>query len=477
MRKNFGVAALAGMSSLLLALPVMAQDAPKIDTGDTAWVLISSALVLLMTPGLAFFYGGLVRGKNALNTMMMSFIALGVIGIQWTVYGYSLAFSPGSPLLGGLSWIGLQGVGQAPNGDYSVTIPHLAFMVFQMMFALITPALISGAIVGRMKFKTYIVFILLWATFVYDPVAHWVWSIASVTGADGKTETMKGFLGAAGALDFAGGTVVHITAGVSALIAAIILGPRKGYGSAPMLPHNVPFVMLGAGLLWFGWFGFNAGSALGANGVATQAFVTTNVATAAALCAWLLLEAIFAKPSAVGGATGAVVGLVAITPAAGFVTPLSAIAIGSIAAVVSYVAVQLKKKTSIDDSLDVFSCHGLGGITGAILTGVFCTKSVNPAGADGLLYGNPGQVAIQAYAVGVSIAIAALGTAVIMIALKFTMGLRPSENEEMEGLDVAEHGEEAYIGLASGYSLIDEATTASQSATFGKQVPGPAQQE
>jgi ammonium transporter, Amt family len=475
MRKNFGVAALAGMSSLLLALPVMAQDAPKIDTGDTAWILTSSALVLLMTPGLAFFYGGLVRGKNALNTLMMSFVALGVIGVQWTVYGYSLAFSPGSPFLGGLSWVGLQGVAQTPNGDYSVTIPHLAFMVFQMMFALITPALISGAIVGRMKFKTYVVFILLWATFVYDPVAHWVWSIASVTGADGKTETMKGFLGAAGALDFAGGTVVHITAGVSALIAAIILGPRKGYGSAPMLPHNVPFVMLGAGLLWFGWFGFNAGSALGANGVATQAFVTTNVATAAALCAWLLLEAIFAKPSAVGGATGAVVGLVAITPAAGFVTPLSAIAIGGIAAVVSYVAVQLKKKTSIDDSLDVFSCHGLGGITGAILTGVFCTKSVNPAGADGLLYGNPGQVAIQAYAVGVSIAIAALGTAVIMIALKFTMGLRPSENEEMEGLDVAEHGEEAYIGLASGYSLIEEG--AAQSATFGKQVPGPAQQE
>ncbi|MBC7882842.1 MAG: ammonium transporter [Anaerolineae bacterium] len=475
MKKNFGVAALAGMSSLLLALPVMAQDAPKIDTGDTAWVLTSSALVLLMTPGLAFFYGGLVRGKNALNTLMMSFVALGVIGVQWTVYGYSLAFSGGSPFLGGLTWLGLEGVGQAPNTDYSVTIPHLAFMVFQMMFAIITPALISGAIVGRMKFKTYVVFILLWATFVYDPVAHWVWSIWSVTGPDGKSVTMKGFLGAAGALDFAGGTVVHITAGVSALIASIILGPRKGYGTAPMLPHNVPFVMLGAGLLWFGWFGFNAGSALGANGVATQAFITTNIATAAAMCVWLLLEAIFGKPSAVGGATGAVVGLVAITPAAGFVTPLSAIAIGAIAVVISYIAVQLKKKTSIDDSLDVFSCHGLGGITGAILTGVFCTKSVNAAGADGLLYGDPSQVLKQLYAVGVSITIAALGTAVIMIALKFTMGLRPSENEEMEGLDVAEHGEEAYIGLASGYSLIDEG--AAQSATFGKQVPGPAQQE
>jgi ammonium transporter, Amt family len=477
MKKNFGVAALAGMGSLMLALPVMAQDAPKIDSGDTAWLLTSSALVLLMTPGLAFFYGGLVRGKNALNTLMMSFIALGVIGIQWTVYGYSLAFSGGNPYLGGLAWLGLEGVGQAPNTDYSATIPHLAFMIFQMMFAIITPALISGAIVGRMKFKTYIVFIVLWATFVYDPVAHWVWSIWSVTGPDGKSVTMKGFLGALGALDFAGGTVVHITAGVSALVAAIILGPRKGHGSAPMLPHNVPFVMLGAGLLWFGWFGFNAGSALAANGVATQAFVTTNIASAAAMCAWLLLEGIFAKPSAVGGATGAVVGLVAITPAAGFVTPIGAIAIGAIAVVVCYIAVQLKKKTSIDDSLDVFCCHGLGGITGAILTGVFCTKSVNAAGADGLLYGNPGQLLIQFEAVAASIAIAVVGTSVIMVALKFTMGLRPNEAAEMEGLDVAEHGEEAYIGLASGYSLIDEATTASQPATFGKQVPGSAQQE
>lgn len=453
---------LLGLALLLSAAPVFAQDGPKVDTGDTAWLLTSAALVLLMTPGLAFFYGGLARGKNALNTIMMSFVALGVIALQWTIIGYSLAFAPGSPYLGGFGWLGLAGVEQTPNADYAGTVPHLAFMIFQMMFAIITPALISGAIIGRMKFKTYVVFILLWATIVYDPVAHWVWSAWSVTGADGKSSLALGWLRGAGALDFAGGTVVHITAGVSALIAAIIVGPRRGFPNAPMPPHNVPFVVLGAGLLWFGWFGFNAGSAVASGGLASLAFVTTNIATATALSTWLLLETFFAKPSAVGAATGAVVGLVAITPACGFVTPLGAIAIGGIGAIVSFTAVQLKKKTSLDDSLDVFACHGLGGMTGAILTGVFCTKSVNSAGADGLLYGNPGQVLTQLFAVGVTITFAALGTAVILLVLKVTMGLRTDEQAEIEGLDVGEHGEEGYIGLAGGFSsVLDEATSMS----------------
>ncbi|WP_245395619.1 ammonium transporter [Anthocerotibacter panamensis] len=464
---------LLGLGLWVAAAPVFAQDAPKIDTGDTAWLLTSAALVLLMTPGLAFFYGGLVRGKNSLNTLMMSFVALGVIAIQWTVLGYSLAFAPGSLFLGGFSWLGLAGVEQAPNADYAGTVPHLAFMIFQMMFAIITPALISGAIVERMKFKTYVVFILLWATFVYDPVAHWVWSAWSVTGADGKSTLALGWLRGLGALDFAGGTVVHITAGVSALVAALIIGKRKGYPTTPMPPHNVPFVLLGAGLLWFGWFGFNAGSAVSAGGLASLAFVTTNIATAAALCTWLLLESFFAKPSAVGAATGAVVGLVAITPAAGFVTPLSALAIGGIGAIVSFTAVQLKKKFSFDDSLDVFSCHGLGGMTGAILTGVFCTKTVNSGGADGLLYGNPGQVVTQALAVGVTVLVAATGTAVLLLLLKFTLGLRPDEKAELEGLDLAEHGEESYVGLVGGYSLAPEAPAALTPS--GK--PIPAQQE
>jgi Amt family ammonium transporter len=438
-------------------------------------MLTSAALVLLMTPGLAFFYGGLARGKNALNTIMMSVVALGVVSIQWTVIGYSLAFAPGSPLLGGLGWVGLTGVEQTPNADYAGTIPHLAFMIFQMMFAIITPALISGAIIGRMKFKTYVVFILLWATLVYDPLAHWVWSAWSVTGADGKSALAFGWLRSLGALDFAGGTVVHILAGVSALVAAIIVGPRRGYPNQPMPPHNVPFVVLGAGLLWFGWFGFNAGSAVASGGLASVAFVTTHIATATALSTWLLLETFFAKPSAVGASTGAVVGLVAITPAAGFVTPLGALAIGGTAAIISFAAVQLKKKTSLDDSLDVFACHGLGGITGALLTGIFCTKTVNSAGADGLLYGNPGQFVNQLIAVGVSVAFAGVATAVILLALKATMGLRTDEQAEIEGLDVAEHGEEGYIGLAGGFtSVLDEATSPSPSQQMG--IPRTAQE-
>jgi ammonium transporter, Amt family len=439
------------------AAPALAQGtpAPTINSGDTAWILVSAALVLLMTPGLAFFYGGLVRGKNSLNTLMMSFVALAVVGVEWVLFGYSLAFAPGSQWLGGFDWIGLNGVGQDPSPLYMSTVPHLAFMVFQAMFAVITPALISGSIVSRMKFKTYVVFIMLWSAVVYAPLAHWVWSFT--TGPDGKL-IPGGWVGTLGGLDFAGGTVVHISAGVSALVAALILGRRKGYPEQPMPPHNVPFVLLGAGLLWFGWFGFNAGSAGAANGLAATAFVTTNTATAAAMATWLLIESIFNKPTAVGGATGAVVGLVAITPAAGFVTPLASIAIGGIAAMVSYAMIQLRTKLKYDDSLDVFGCHGMGGLTGALLTGVFCTKAVNPVVVnEGLAYGGGfTQVWIQIVSVAGTIALAVVGTGVIMYALKFTMGLRPTEKEEQEGLDINEHGEESYTGLAGGYSLVEE---------------------
>lgn len=443
-----GTLAVTLLSTFLATVPVLAQDAaPKVDTGDTAWILTSAALVLLMTPGLAFFYGGLVRGKNVLNTLMMSFVALAVIGLQWVLFGYSLAFSDGSPFIGGLSWLGLNGVGQEPSPLYMATVPHQAFMVYQGMFAIITPALISGALVGRMKFKTYVVFIILWATLVYDPLAHWVWSLGD--------PAIKGWIGNLGALDFAGGTVVHISAGVSALVAAFILGPRKGYPERPMPPHNVPFVMLGAGLLWFGWFGFNAGSAGAANGLAAAAFVNTNTATAAAVATWLLVESLFAKPTAVGAATGAVVGLVAITPAAGFVTPLGSIAIGGIATIACYGMVQLRAKLKYDDSLDVFGCHGVGGIVGAVLTGVFATKAVNSAGVDGLLYGNPGLVVTQIIAVLATVVLAVVGTSVILFVLKAVMGLRPDEQDELNGLDITEHGEEGYIGLAGGYSISD----------------------
>ncbi|AGY59678.1 ammonium transporter [Gloeobacter kilaueensis] len=454
---------LSALAALLVAAPVYAADGPKIDTGDTAWLLISSALVLLMTPGLAFFYGGLVRGKNALNTLMMSIVALGVIALVWTVVGYSLAFAPGSGLLGGFAWLGLNGVNTDPSETYATTTPHLAFMVFQMMFAIITPALISGAIVDRMKFKTYVVFIMLWSVVVYSPVAHWVWSLGNPAG----SEKVAGWIGALGALDFAGGTVVHFTAGVSALVAALIIGPRRGFPNQPMPPHNVPFVLLGASLLWFGWFGFNAGSATAANGTAALAFVTTNVATAAAMSTWLLLETLLnGKPSAVGAATGAVVGLVAITPACAYISPLSAIALGGIAAIISYGAIQLKKKFGYDDSLDVFACHGLGGFTGAVLTGVFCAKAVG-APADGLIAGNPGQVVTQLIAVGATGLYAAAATAVILLALKFTLGLKASEQAELEGLDISEHGEEAYLGLAGSFgSAIEEGVvTSSQGFT------------
>jgi Amt family ammonium transporter len=417
---------------------------PKIDTGDTAWVLTSSALVLLMTaPGLALFYGGMVRQKNALGTIMHSFIILALISVQWVLWGYSLAFGPDKGgIIGGLEWIGLRGVGQAPFPDYSATIPHQAFMLFQMMFAVITPALITGAFAERKKFSTFIVFILAWATLVYDPLAHWVWGVG-------------GWLRTLGALDFAGGTVVHISSGISALAAAMVIGRRKGYGHQPMPPHNLPMTVMGAALLWFGWFGFNAGSALGANGLAAHAFTTTNTATAAAVLGWMFTEwASRGKPTVLGAASGAVAGLVAITPAAGFVTPMASIVIGVLAGVFCYTACNLKTRLGYDDSLDVVGVHGVGGTWGALATGVFATKTVNEAGGDGLLYGNPSQLGIQALAVVVTLVLGFVMTTIILKVLDGVMGLRVSDEEELAGLDLSQHSETAYAlgGSSSSYS-------------------------
>src|SRR5689334_5402811 len=342
----------------------------NLNAGDTTWVLVSTALVLMMTPALGFFYGGMVRKKNILSTLNLSFIMMAMISIQWILFGYTLAFGKDNMgLIGGLDFLGFAGVGEAPNADYAATIPHSAFAAFQMMFAVITPALITGAFVERVRFKTFLVFSLLWATFVYDPVAHWVWAVG-------------GMLRSMGALDFAGGTVVHITAGFSALAFALAIGSRKGFGSRPFEPHNIPFSVLGAGLLWVGWFGFNGGSALAANGLAVNAVITTNTAAAAAGLVWMLLSWLDNKPSVLGIITGAVVGLVAITPAAGFVTPLAAIVIGGVAAPISYYAIKLRQSRNLDESLDVWACHGMGGTWGALATGLFATTTVNAAGFD-----------------------------------------------------------------------------------------------
>ena len=403
-----------------------------INAGDTAWILVATALVMMMTPALAFFYGGMVRKKNLLSTINLSFITVGLISLQWVLIGYTLAFGTSvGGLIGGLNFFGLSGVDAEPNADYAATIPHLAFAAYQMMFAIITPALITGAFVERVRFKAFLVFTVLWATLVYDPVAHWVWGVG-------------GILRSMGALDFAGGTVVHITAGFSALAFAIVLGKRKWFGQAPLEPNNIPLTVLGAGLLWMGWFGFNGGSALAANGLAVNALVTTNTAAAAATVAWMFLSWRDNKPSVLGIVTGAVVGLVAITPAAGFVTPLAAIVIGGLAAPISYYAIKLRQKWGLDESLDVWACHGMGGTWGALATGLFATKLVNPAGADGLFYGNPGQFFIQALAALVSIAFAFGVTFVITKLLSRFMGLRVTENEEEVGLDISEHGERAY---------------------------------
>ena len=393
---------------------------------DTAWMLIATALVLLMTPALAFFYGGLVRSKNSLNTMMMSFISLGVVGLAWALIGYSLAFTTGTAWLGDLSNALLSGVGLEAKG----TIPHALFMAFQGTFAIITAALISGAIIERMRFSAYVAFITIWAIAVYAPIAHWVWG--------------GGWLAQWGALDFAGGTVVHINAAVAALVAALVVGKRSDYGSSSILPHNVPFVLLGAGLLWFGWFGFNAGSALAASPQAGLAFVTTMLAPAATLVVWAGIDALrTGKPTSVGCATAIVVGLVAITPAAGYISPLSAIALGAIAAVPSYFGLILRAKTKLDDSLDVVAAHGLGGTVGALLTGVLAQKAFNGT-IDGALFGNPRQLLIQGVAVLAAIVYSGLATFVILKLVGLVISLRATATEESEGLDITEHGEEAY---------------------------------
>lgn len=407
---------------------------PKIDTGDTAWLLTSSALVLAMTaPGLALFYGGMVRSKNALGTIMHSFVILALISVQWVLWGYSLAFGPDiGGIIGSLAWFGLNGVGLEPNADYGATVPHQAFMIFQAMFAVITPALITGAFAERMKFSTFIVFILLWATFIYDPLAHWVWGVG-------------GWMRKMGALDFAGGTVVHISSGISALAAAIVIGKRRGYGIEPMPPHNLPMTVLGASLLWFGWFGFNAGSAVASGALATSAFVVTNTATATAVLSWMAMDWILkGKPTALGAASGAVAGLVAITPASGFVGPISSIIIGVGAGIFCSTACNLKTKLGYDDSLDVVGVHGIGGTWGALATGLFATKTINPGGSDGLFFGNPGQLWIQFIAVLGSWALAFFGTLIILLILKAFMELRVSEEEERTGLDLSQHNEKGY---------------------------------
>lgn len=404
-----------------------------INGADTAWVLVSAALVMLMTPALGLFYGGLVREKNVLSTIMHSFFILALISVQWVLWGYTLAFGPSQGgIIGGLNWLGLNGVGMEPNADYAATIPHQAFMIFQMTFAVITPALISGAFAERKRFKAFVIFSLLWATLVYAPVAHWVWGVG-------------GWIRNLGALDFAGGTVVHITSGISALVCALVLGKRIGYGSEPMAPHNATMTVLGTALLWFGWFGFNAGSALGSGTLAVTAFVTTNTAAAMAALTWMTASWIRHKqPSVLGAAAGAVAGLVGITPAAGFVTPMAALVIGFLAGLGCFLVVELVVRGRVDDALDVFGVHGVGGIIGALATGIFASKAVNPAGDDGLLYGNVAQLGEQAIAVVVVAIYAAAVTWLILKALNLTVGVRVSDTEERQGLDASQHGEVAY---------------------------------
>jgi Amt family ammonium transporter len=407
---------------------------PVISAGDTAWVLISAALVMLMTPALAFFYGGLVRRKNMLSVLMQCLMILCLISLQWVAFGYSLSFGPDKgSLIGSLGWVFLRGVGMQPNADYAPTIPHQAFMMFQMMFAVITPALIIGAFAERMKFSALCVFTLLWATFVYDPVCHWLWGVG-------------GFLRQWGALDFAGGAVVHINAGMTALAAALVLGRRQGYPEGISPPHNLPFAVLGAGLLWFGWFGFNAGSALGAGALAASAFMVTHIAGATAGVTWALLDWWkHKKPTTLGMITGMIAGLAAVTPAAGYITPMSAICIGIGAGVIPWFAVTyVKALLGYDDSLDAFGVHGIGGIWGVIATGIFASKAVNPAGADGLLYGNPGLLWIQLKAAAITIAYSfVVGVALLKLVDVF-MTLRVGEHEERVGLDLTLHREAAY---------------------------------
>jgi len=400
------------------------------NTGDTSFLLVSTALVLLMTPGLALFYGGMVRAKNVLGTIMHSFFALGVVSIVWALWGYSLAFGPDiGGVIGSLKYFALSGVGMEPHPTYGPTVPHLLFMAFQMRFAVITPALITGAFAERMKFSAYLAFTVLWLTFVYSPVAHWVWG--------------GGWLGRLGALDFAGGTVVHINSGLAALAAALVIGKRQGFLSEPFFPHNLPMTLTGAALLWFGWFGFNAGSALGANGLAANAFVTTHLAAAMAAVAWVVVEWIHrGKPTTLGAASGAVAGLVGITPAAGFVGPMSALAIGILAGVICFFGVTLKTRFKYDDALDVFGIHGLGGMTGALATGLFARAAVGKV--DGLFFGNPAQFGIQIVAVLASVAFSFIMSLILLKIVDVVIGLRISEEDESAGLDLSQHSETGY---------------------------------
>ena len=429
---------LVSVLTALAASPALAQaadaaTAPAVDTGDTAWILMSTALVMLMTPGLALFYGGMVRRKNVLGTIMHSFVAIALVSVQWIMLGYSLAFGPDvKGLIGNLDWMGLNNVGLLPNADYAPTVPHMAFMIYQAMFAVITPALISGAFAERMKFSAFIVFTLLWTTIVYDPVAHWVWG-------------MGGWMKGLGVLDFAGGIVVHATSGFSALAAALYIGKRKGFLQEHMPPHDLPMTVLGAGLLWFGWFGFNAGSALSSGGLATMAFVTTHAAAVSATLTWVFVEWYHrGKPTMFGAATGAIAGLATITPAAGFVGPMPALFIGVVASLLCYTALNAKTKFGYDDSLDAFGVHGVGGTAGTILAGVFASVAINAAGANGLLFGNPRQLAVQVGAV----ALVAVYSFVVSLGLfkliDLVMGVRVDRDQETEGLDISQHGENGY---------------------------------
>jgi ammonium transporter, Amt family len=404
-----------------------------VNTGDTAFILVSAALVMFMTPGLALFYGGMVRNKNVLATIMQSYVIICLVSVTWTLWGYSLSFGPDvGGVIGNLSWFALRDVGLTPSADYATTVPHLAFMVFQLMFAIITPALITGAFAERMKFKTFLVFMILWSTLVYSPLAHWVWGSG-------------GWLAKMGALDFAGGTVVHISSGVSALAAVLVIAKRRGHGKEQFIPHNVPMTVTGAAILWFGWFGFNAGSALTSGGLAASAFVATHIAAAAAGLTWLITEWIHrGKPTTLGAASGSVAGLVAITPASGFVGPVSALIIGGVAGTLCYLGVMAKAKFGYDDSLDVVGIHGVGGTWGALATGLFATAAVNEAGKDGLFFGNPAQLWIQFVSVVTTWVFAFVMTIIILKVLDATMGLKVTDEDEVRGLDITQHSETAY---------------------------------
>jgi len=432
---NKKIIRLCTVPAILLLLPLCAhaQAEAKIDAGDTAFVLLSAALVMLMTPGLAMFYGGMARKKNVLGTIMHSFIAIAIVSVQWILIGYSLSFGPDiKGIIGGLDWVFLRGVGTAPNADYAPTVPHLAFMIYQAMFAVITPALISGAVAERMKFSAYLLFTLVWTTIVYDPVAHWVWG----TG---------GWMKNIGVLDFAGGVVVHATSGLSALAAALVIGRRKGYLREQMPPHNLPMTVLGAGLLWFGWFGFNGGSALSSGALSTVAFVTTHIAAVSATLIWVMIEWLHrGKPTLFGAATGSIAGLATITPASGFVGPMSSLVIGLLAGAACYISLNLKGKLGYDDSLDAFGVHGVGGILGTIAAGFFAQKLINGAGADGLFFGNPHQLLVQCIAAFTAAIYSFAVTFLVLKLIEKTMGLRVSDEEEVMGLDLTQHEESGY---------------------------------